>query len=411
MSVASLAKKVKAASLKLLKVSEDQRAQALRSLALELRKNSAALIKTNAKDLARAKKEKLSSAIIDRLTLNEKRIEGMAKSCEEIASFAQVIGTTESSKERSDGLIIKKVRIPLGVIAMIFESRPNVVIEALALAIKSGNALILKGGKEASHSNKALFKLAISAIKNILPTDAFAILEKRSQVGELLKLKNEIDLVVPRGGSSLVNFVKAHATMPVIAHDKGLCHIFVDESASVESVLPIVMNAKTQRPGVCNAMETLLVHKNFSQNKLQEIIQCLLNAGVEIRADTKARKLNSKMKKASPKDFATEYLDLKMSLKIVDDVKEAVQHIQQYGSHHTEAILCENPNTISYFQNHLDASCIVVNASTRFNDGGELGLGAELGISTNKLHAYGPMGAKELTTTRFVLEGSGQIRK
>jgi len=407
MSIQKIAKNVKKSSLKLSEITEVQRSQALCAIAQELRKNKDHLIKENQKDLKRA--GKLSQAMVDRLTLTEARIEAMAVSCEQIARAPQVVFLEVESYQRQDDLKIKRIRIPLGVIAMVFESRPNVVIEAMALAIKSANALILKGGKEASFTNSVLFRLAQRATSPFLPSQAFAMIETRSQVAQLLKLSNEIDLVIPRGRSALVEYVKKNATMPVIAHDKGLCHIFVDQDAT--HAKEIVLNAKTKRPGVCNALETLLIHRHYPLQKLRELIEALLDAGVTIYADPQAKKLFPKLKNATKKSYFTEYLDLKLSLKIVHDVQEAVQHIQIHGSHHTEAILSHNEKNISYFQTYLDASCIVVNASTRFNDGGELGLGAEIGISTQKLHAYGPMGARELTTTRFLVFGNDHIRK
>jgi glutamate-5-semialdehyde dehydrogenase len=291
---------------------------------------------------------------------------------------------------------------------MIFESRPNVVVDGAALAIKSGNAIILKGGKEAHHSNKKLFEIISSAVERILPSGSVSLIETREDVSELLKLHDYIDLMVPRGGSALIQYVRQNATMPVIAHDKGLCHLYVHEDAEVSQVIPIVLNAKTQRPGVCNALETLLVHEKFPA--IKEIMTALLDKGVEIRGCKKSHALEARVKLAQTSDYDTEYLDKIISLKITDTPKEAISHIQQHSSHHTEAILAKDPQVIELFLNSLDASALVVNASTRFNDGGELGLGAELGISTSKLHAYGPMGAKEMTTTRFLVIGNGQIR-
>jgi glutamate-5-semialdehyde dehydrogenase len=274
---------------------------------------------------------------------------------------------------------------------MIFESRPNVVVDGAALAIKSGNAIILKGGKEAHHSNRVLADIIATATKDILPEGAVSLIETREDVAELLKLNQYIDLMVPRGGSALIDHVRKNATMPVVAHDKGLCHIYVHKDADTTKVIPVVINAKVSRPGVCNAVETLLIHKDYPEK--DKVVEALKKEHVEIR-----------------EQFDTEFLDKIISLKVVSDENEAISHIQKYGSHHTEAILAKDPKVIEKFLNSLDASALMVNASTRFNDGGELGLGAELGISTSKLHAYGPMGAKEMTTTRFLVKGNGQIR-
>lgn len=283
------------------------------------------------------------------------------------------------------------------------------VVDGAALAIKSGNAIILKGGKEAQHSNRKIFEVISGAIERILPQGSVSLIETREDVNEMLKLHQYIDLMVPRGGSSLINFVRANATMPVVAHDKGLCHLYVHKDAEIKNVIPIILNAKVQRPGVCNALESLLVHQSYPE--IKKIVEALLENNVEIRGCEETQKLSPKVKKASPEDYHTEYLEKIISMKIVRSESEAIGHIQNHSSHHTEAILAEDPEAISLFLNSLDASALVVNASTRFNDGGELGLGAELGISTSKLHAYGPMGAKEMTTTRFLVTGNGQIRK
>jgi glutamate-5-semialdehyde dehydrogenase len=342
------------------------------------------------------------------LKLDEKTINQMADAVLKIAEQEQVVGSVVDTSMRPNGLKIEKVRIPIGVIGMIFESRPNVVIDGAALAIKSGNSIILKGGKEAQHSNQALYQIVNDALKDILPIEAVQMVSTREDVVELLKMNQYIDLMVPRGGSALIQFVKQNATMPVVAHDKGLCHIYIHADADGATAASIVVNAKAQRPGVCNAVESLLLHRDFQKNK--EVLEALKNAGVEIRGDKDSQNLLSEIKIATDEDYATEYLDKIISVKMVSSHEEAINHILRHSSHHTEAILAKDPKVIEQFLNSLDASCLVVNASTRFNDGGELGLGAELGISTSKLHAYGPMGAKEMTTTRFVVTGQGQIR-
>ena len=396
MSILNVAKLAKEASLKLQGLSEEMRLTALDAIAKALMVNQEKIIQENKKDLEEAKKLGLSGAMIDRLTLNEKSIKALSTMCNEVANQKQVVGTIIETHTREDGLIIQKQRIPLGVIGMIFESRPNVVVDGAALAIKSGNAIILKGGKEAHYSNRALFEVIHNANHSVLPEGSISLIETREDVAEMLKLHQYIDLMVPRGGSPLIQYVKAHATMPVVAHDKGLCHLYVHSDCAIDAV-GVVLNAKTQRPGVCNSLETLILHEGYPKN--DEIIDSLRNAGVEIKHP------------ASEEDFATEWLDKKISLKMVKNESEAIEHIKKYSSHHTEAILAQDPKVIEEFINSLDASCIAINASTRFNDGCELGLGAELGISTSKLHAYGPMGAQEMTTSRFIVIGNGHIRK
>ncbi|WPU67150.1 glutamate-5-semialdehyde dehydrogenase [Peredibacter starrii] len=408
MSVLEIAKKAKSATLTLQSLPEEQRLMALEAIAVALTKNAGRILAENKKDLDEAKTNNLGEALVARMVLTEKAIADLSKMCRDVADQDQVVGTIVEEYTRPNGLVIQKQRIPLGVIGMIFESRPNVVVDGAALAIKSGNAIILKGGKEAHHSNRVLFEILNEATERILPQGSVSLIETREDVAELLKLHHYIDLMVPRGGSGLINHVRANATMPVVAHDKGLCHTFVNEDADVTRVIPIVLNAKVQRPSACNATETLLLHANYSQNK--EVVTALIDAGVEVRGCEKAQKLHAKVKAATEKDFDTEYLANIISVKIVNDYSEAISHIQKHSSHHTEAVLTQDPKVIEEFLNTLDASAMVVNASTRFNDGGELGLGAELGISTSKLHAYGPMGAKEMTTTRFLVKGNGQIR-
>lgn len=406
MNVIDIAKKAKAASTSLLALAESKRQEALNAIAGGLIKSSEAIIKANGLDLNEAQAYGLSSAMVDRLTLSDKSITALAEMCRGVALQPQVVGQIVEEYTRPNGLTIQKQRIPIGVIGMIFESRPNVVVDGAALAIKSGNAIILKGGKEAHHSNRALYDVIAASIKNLLPEGSVSLIETREDVAELLKLHQYIDLMVPRGGSSLIEHVRKNATMPVVAHDKGLCHLYVH--ADGKNAIPMVLNGKTQRPGVCNALESLLLHEKYPENKA--VIEALLTEGVEIRGCEKTQKLSPKVKAATPQDYNTEYLDKIISVKIVASEDEAIGHIQAHSSHHTEAILTQDNKVIEKFLNSLDASGLMINASTRFNDGGELGLGAELGISTSKLHAYGPMGAKEMTTTRFIVRGNGQIR-
>jgi glutamate-5-semialdehyde dehydrogenase len=391
MSILELAKKAKDASLKLQGLSEEMRLTALDAIAKTLAAHKNEILIENKKDLDEATKHNLGSALVQRLTLSEKDIAALSAMCLEVAGQKQVIGMITESHTRADGLLVQKQRIPIGVIGMIFESRPNVVVDGAALAIKSGNAIILKGGKEAQYSNRILFELIQKATASVLPEGSVSLIETREDVAEILKLDAYIDLMVPRGGNSLIKYVKANATMPVVAHDKGLCHMYVHSDCAVDAV-KIVINAKTQKPSACNALETLILNESYPKNK--EIIQALKDAGVEIL-----------------EDYDTEWLDNKISIKMVKSYQEAIAHIKQYSSHHTEAVLAQDPKVIEEFMNSLDASCIAINASTRFNDGGELGLGAELGISTSKLHAYGPMGAQEMTTQRFIVTGNGHVRK
>jgi glutamate-5-semialdehyde dehydrogenase len=408
MNVLEIAQKAKFATTKLQALPEEQRLMALEAIAVALTHHTADILTENLKDLSEAKTSKLSKAMVDRLTLTEKSILALAEMCRDVADQEQVVGTIIEEYTRPNKLIIQKQRVPLGVIGMIFESRPNVVVDGAALAIKSGNAIILKGGKEAQHSNRKLFEIIHEAISRILPDGSVALIETREDVSELLQLHQYIDLMVPRGGSALIEHVRKNATMPVVAHDKGLCHLYVHADAEAPKVIPIVLNAKTQRPGVCNALESLILHEKYPHNK--DVINALIESDVEVRGCPGTKALNPKVKLATVEDYQTEYLDKIISLKIVADAEEAIEHIQKHSSHHTEAILAKSPEVIEMFLNGLDASALVINASTRFNDGGELGLGAELGISTSKLHAYGPMGAKEMTTTRFLVKGNGQIR-
>lgn len=404
----------KASSLNLASIDEKERNEALLNLAKTLRTNISSILKENEKDILFAKEMNLSNAITDRLLLNETRIEAMARACEEIANTPKIVGEIVSEKVKENGVIIQKERVPLGVVLMIFESRPNVVIDCAALAIKSGNAIILKGGKEAKYSNAILEKIIHEAIQSFLPLESVHVLDSsdRNAVAELLSMNDLIDVVIPRGGETLIRYVYDHAKMPVIAHYKGLCHIYIDKDVDEKIVSPILLNAKVQRPGVCNAMETLIYHKESPRKMLEDALRELIKNGVEIFADSESihQFPNLKFTLASNENFETEYLDLKLSLKQVASLEEAIEHIRRYGSHHTEAILSSNEKSCEFFRKSIDASMIAINTSTRFNDGGELGLGAEIGISTSKFHAYGAMGAREMTAIRHVLKGSGQIR-
>lgn len=404
------ASELKSAALSLMSLSETQRKLALNKLAEALLLHEKDILDANSKDLEAAKASNLKASLIDRLTLTPASIKSMSQSCLEIANAEGVLNKIIEETKRADGLVIQKERIPLGLIAMIFESRPNVVIDAAALCIKSGNALILKGGKEAQFSNEVLFNMTKNISDQYLVKNTIELLLHRDEVTELLKLHEYVDVVVPRGGEALVKMVKENATMPVIAHDKGLCHLYIHEDASIDKAINIVTNAKTHRPGVCNALESLLIHEKWNLNYKKQLLKSLQDLNVELRVSHDLLDI-SEGALATETDYQTEYLDLILSVKTVTNIDQAIMHIKKYGSHHTEGIISEDLKVIEKFLNHLDASCIVINASTRFNDGGQLGLGAELGISTSKLHAYGPMGAEQMTTTRYIVRGDGHIRK
>ena len=410
MDVKSLAITTELAQKDLSLISEEFRCKALQKVSEKLIENKEKIIEENQKDINKGKTEGYPEAFIDRLTLNEARIKSMAEAVLSIAESPRVLGEVVSEFKRDDGLVIQRERIPIGVIAMIFESRPNVVIDCGALAFKSGNAIILKGGKEANHSNRILTHLFQEAIKDYVNPDIIQLIDSREDLQEILSLKENIDVVIPRGGEGLIQYVYENSKIPVIAHFKGLCHIYVHKDADLEKAIDICMNAKTQRPGVCNAMETLLVHEDIAEDFLPRILAKLDSEGVEIRGCSLTKGLFSKSISANLGDYYTEYLDKVLSVKVLPNPEKAISHIQEHGTNHTEAILAKDPKAIDTFKKRVDASCIVVNASTRFNDGGELGLGAELGIATTKLHSYGPMGAREITTTRFVVKGEGHIR-
>lgn len=391
------------------KNSEDDRNQAILAIATAIESKALNIIEANKADLIYAKEQKMTDAVIDRLKLDTDRIKGIIQSVKAVANQAQVVNIKEIFLEREDGLKIFKQSIPLGVIGMIFESRPNVVIDGAVLAIKSGNCIILKGGSDARNSNLILSQIIRDAIKNIIPEDVVQLIDSRDQVSELLEQVDKVDLIIPRGGERLIKYIYENSKVPVIAHFRGLCHLYIDKSANLDQAIDIVLNAKTQRTGVCNAIETLLLHKDLPASFTQKLLTSLEEKETELRVSSDL--LTNKYKLANDVDWNTEYLDNILSIKTVKGCDEAIEHIEKYGSHHTEAILAEDEKTIEQFTSQVDASSIMVNASTRFNDGGEFGLGAEIGISTTKLHAYGPMGAKELTTHRYLVMGSGHIRK
>ena len=410
MSAKKLARLAKEAQKILWALDEEKRTQAILSVAKKIQEKKDLIVEANQKDIKKAHEENFSDALIDRLTLNESRIQSMVEGVTSIAQSPKVVGAIISEHKREDGLLIQKERIPLGVIAMIFESRPNVIIDCSVLALKSGNAICLKGGKEAQESNRILAQIVKEAIKETIDPNVIQLLDSREDVTEILSLRGIIDVVIPRGGEQLIKYVYDNSKIPVIAHFKGLCHIYVHEDADLEKAREICLNAKLQRPGVRNAMETLLVHKSIAERFLSKLLPEFHQNKVELRACSQTVQIFSKAMEATLGDYYTEYLDKILSIKIVSSLEEAISHIEEHGTKHTEAIIANDSKAIEIFQKNVDASCLMVNASTRFNDGSELGLGAEIGISTTKIHAYGPMGSQEMTTARYIVKGEGHTR-
>lgn len=412
--ILKIAKEAKFASQKLANLSSTVKDEALLRMAESIKVNKEKIKEENSKDVVLAEEKGLSKALIDRLTLNDKRITGMWHTLEEIARMEDPIGKIESMQKRPNGLQIGKVVVPLGVIGIIYEARPNVTVDAAGLCLKAGNATILRGGSEAIYSNIILADLLKKAIQKAgLPSGSIQLIKttNREAVMEMLKLDEYIDVIIPRGGESLIRAVTENSTIPVIKHYKGVCHTYVDEEADLEMAEKICFNAKVQRPGVCNAMETLLVNEKIAAQFLPRMIKKFQGVGVEIRGDRKTSQIVEGIKKASEEDWRTEYLDLILSVKVVKGIDEAINHINSYGSGHSDAIITNNYSKSRKFLQEVDSAAVYVNASTRFTDGGEFGLGAEIGISTQKLHARGPMGVNELTSTKFIILGDGQIRE
>ncbi|MBN2297875.1 MAG: glutamate-5-semialdehyde dehydrogenase [Deltaproteobacteria bacterium] len=413
-TIVSLAERVKRASRTLINLSTTEKTNVLISMASALRDNMTYLQEENRKDLAGAQKNNLSTAMIDRLTLSDGVVEGMARALEEIAELPDPVGKITGMVKRPNGLMVGRMRIPIGVIGIIYESRPNVTADAAGLCLKSGNAVILRGGSEAFNSNKAIVQvlqrsLELSGIDRDVV--GFIPVTDRQAVLDMLTLEEYIDLIIPRGGESLIRTVVENSMIPVLKHYKGVCHIFVDKDADLDKAYDICLNAKAQRPGVCNAMETLLVDSAIAEAFLPEMIRIFSDNGVEIRGCDKTRSIVPDVKQAKEDDWYEEFLDLILAVKITDNMYEAIDHIEKYGSNHTEAIITENYTRAMEFLRLVDSSTVLVNASTRFSDGGEFGLGAEVGISTSKIHAYGPMGIEDLTIQKFICFGDGQIRK
>jgi glutamate-5-semialdehyde dehydrogenase len=395
------------------RVGRAQKDATLELLAGKLLDAHADIIKENKKDLTEARKAGLSGAMLDRLTLNDKVIGEMADGLREVAALPDPVGEVSGMWKRPNGLLVGRVRIPLGVIGFIYESRPNVTVDAAALCLKSGNTVILKGGSEAIHSNLILSDLLEQAlVETGLPPKAIQVIPTtdREAVEILIGLVDTIDPIIPRGGEGLIRFVTEHSRVPVLKHYKGVCHVYVDANADLQMAREICFNAKVQRPGVCNAMETLLIHKAIARDFLPDMVKRFRNANVEIRGCPRTLELSPGIKPAVETDWPAEFLDLILSVKIVSSMDEALDHIEKYGSNHTEAIITNDYDRSQRFLAEVDASVVLINASTRFNDGNQLGLGAEIGINTSKLHAFGPMGLEELTTTKFIVYGQGQVR-
>jgi glutamate-5-semialdehyde dehydrogenase len=413
-TIRDMARAARAAAHKLGRVSSGQKNSALFAIAAGLEKEADFIRSENEKDLSRAEEMGLSSAMIDRLTIKDATIEAMVAGLNEVAGLNDPVGTMGPTWIRPNGLQIARMRIPLGVIGIIYESRPNVTVDAAGLCLKAGNAVILRGGSEAFFSNQALAAIIEQALENSgLPDKAVQVVpvREREAVYALLNQEAFIDLIIPRGGEGLIRSVVENSKIPVLKHYKGVCHIYVDLDADLEMAQHICFNAKVQRPGVCNAMETLLVHRSVAEAFLPAMAARFKKAGVELRGCAETCRLVPDAKKAQESDWPAEYLDLILAVKVVKDMDEALAHIAAYSSNHSEAIVTRDYERANRFVREADSSVVLVNASTRFNDGGQLGLGAEIGISTSKLHAFGPMGLEELTTTKFVVKGNGQIRE
>ena len=413
-SIKQIAHDAALASRKLSRAPATEKNNALLQMADELERNCKFILAENAKDVAGAKKSGISRAMLERLTLKQDTIEQMAKGLREVAALPDPVGKVTSMWRRPNGLLVGRMRIPLGVIGIIYESRPNVTVDASALCLKSGNAVILRGGSESIKSNLAIASILQGVLgKTSLPVNAIQVIPQidREAVSAMLQLDEYIDLIIPRGGEELIRAVVAQSKIPVLKHYKGVCHIFVDAQADIDMAVNVCLNAKTQRPGVCNAMETMLVHKDIADEFLPQAAKKLKKAGVVIRGCEKTKLILKNIEKAGENDWYAEYLDLILAVRVVENIDEAIAHIEKYGSLHTESIITNDYANSQRFLTEVNSSTVLVNASTRFSDGFELGLGAEIGISTTKLHAFGPMGLEELTTTKFIIYGSGQVRK
>ena len=415
--IEEMGKKAKEASKKLLVLDTETKNKALTMIAEELINKKDEIKKANKKDLEKGKKDGLSFALLDRLELTDARIEAMAQSLREIAAFTDPVGEIVTGWKHKNGMTIEKKRVPLGVLGIIYESRPNVTVDSAGLGIKSSNAVILRGSASAINSNIYLSRLFNEiGTKGGLPENSVQLIEDtdRELVNSMVKMNKYIDVLIPRGGKGLKKFIIENATIPVIETGAGVCHVFVDESAKINIALSVIENAKTQRPSTCNSIETVLIHKNIAEKILPDLTEMLLKDGVELRYSKEALDIvgnKAEIKLTNEDDFGAEYLDMIMSLKLVNDVNEAVEYINEHSTQHSDSIITESIDNAEKFLNEVDSAAVYLNASTRFSDGGEFGFGGEIGISTQKLHARGPMGVRELTTTKYVIRGNGQIRK
>ncbi len=413
--VTELAVRAKEASRALAIAKTEKKNAVLRRAAEALRGEPGdRVLEANAKDMVAAKEMGLSKAMLDRLHLDRNRLDGVAEGVDQVVALPDPVGTLVDERVLDNGLRIAKMRAPLGLIGIIYESRPNVTADAASLCLKSGNGVLLRGGKEAFESNGAIAEIFVEALRNEgLPPEAVTLLPTTDRQATLVMigLDGILDMVIPRGGEGLIRFVAEHARVPVIQHYKGVCHVFVDSTANQEMALDIALNAKVQRPGVCNAMETLLVDESIAPTFLPKLGKAMKEKGVELHADERAAAHLNGVKRASAEDWDTEYLDLVLNIGVVDGIDGAIEHVARHGSNHTEAIITQDRDHADRWVREVDASLVLVNASTRFNDGFALGLGAEIGISTTKLHAYGPMGLAELCTQKWVAQGEGQIRE
>jgi glutamate-5-semialdehyde dehydrogenase len=414
MNARDMASRAKQAAHQVAHATTEQKNQVLRTLERLIHENEEYLFRENQQDVKQAEKDGLGKSLIERLRLDPKVMKEMRASLLDVAALPDPVGAMTSMSRRPNGLAVGRMRIPIGAILIIYESRPNVTVEAFSLCLKSGNAVILKGGSEAAHSNRALAGLITEALKqnNLLAEIAqFVETGDRAFIYELLLLNEFIDLVIPRGGEALIRNVVEKSRIPVLKHYKGVCHIYIDESADPDMGYAICLNAKVQKPSACNALETLLVHQSLAESFLPEMAQRLQNQGVRLKGCERTRAILKEIEKAEEQDWYEEYLDLVLAVKVVNDIDEAISHIRKYGSDHTEAIITRNYDHAWKFVREINSSLVLVNASTRFNDGFQLGLGAEMGISTTKLHAFGPMGLEELTVGKFIAFGEGQVRE
>jgi len=411
--IRGVAEAARAAARVVARATAEHRTRALTAISEAIDRHRAEILAANAKDLAAAQQAGVTAALLDRLLLDDRRITGLSRAVADIAGAPEILGRIDRTETRPNGLEIQRVRIPLGVIAMIYEARPNVTTDAAALCLKAGNACILRGGREALESNRALLAAVQDGLVAArLPVEAVQLvpITDREAIAELVKLDDLVDLCIPRGGEGLIRYVAEHARVPVIKHYKGVCHIYVHAAADLELALAIIWNAKVQRPGVCNAVETVLIDRAIAETFVPRLA-ARLGPTVELRGDDATRALGGDaIRAATDDDWYAEYLDLILAVRVVDGLEAAIAHIEHYGSNHTESIITADRDAGERFLREVDSSTVMVNASTRFADGGELGLGAEIGISTTRLHAYGPMGAEGLTTTKFVVRGTGQIR-